>query len=153
MACYVSCVLAIAFLVASIFVMCNTEKNPIMKQYIQGLNEMQKKKYVEITMERRNIYLTGFFIGFVLSLVLLYFFMKKMNRWGSICMVAAVTFTFSYFYYILVPKKDYMLKYLSDKEDNENWWKVYRVMQKHYHLGFVLGLVGAVLFCNFIVSK
>ena len=57
------------------------------------------------------------------------------------------------FYYILMPKKDYMLKYLKDKEDIENWWKVYRVMQYHYHLGFVLGLLAVIFFCNYLVSK
>lgn len=153
MVCYVSCILAIAFIAASLFVTFNSEKNPALKEYINGLNEIQKKKYFEIAMERRNIYLTGFFIGFVLSLILLYFYMKKMNRWGNICMVGAITFAFSYFYYILTPKKDNMITYLDEKDDRENWWKVYNIMQKYYHLGFVLGLIGAVLFCNFIVSK
>ncbi len=153
MSCYISCTLAIAFLVASLFVMFNTEKNPIMKEYIKGLNVQQKIKYIEITKERRNLYLCGFTLGFIIALILLYFFNKKLNRWGSICMVAAVTFTFSYFYYILMPKKDYMLHYLKDKEDIENWWKVYRVMQYHYHLGFVLGLLAVIFFCNYLVSK
>ncbi len=152
MSCYVSCTLAIAFLVASFFVMFNTEKNPIMQEYVRGLNEEQRKKYIEINMQRRNLYLCGFTIGFILSMVLLYFFRSKLNRWGSICMVAAVTFTFSYFYYILMPKKDYMLQYLKDKEDITNWWKVYRVMQYHYHLGFVLGLLAVIFFCNYLVS-
>ncbi len=148
MKCYVSCFLAVGLLIASLATMFNTEKTPIMKDYISKLNEKQREKYLEIATERRNIYLGGFTIGFILALIYLYINGDKGGKWLNICIVGAITFVFSYFYYILYPKKDNMIKYLDEEEDREAWWRVYQVMQKYYHIGFIIGVVGVMVLCN-----
>ena len=154
MVCYTSCVLSIAFISASLFVSLNTEKDAKIQQLIQVLSPSQRQLYEKIREERRNLYLQGFLGGFILSLIALYMMKKKMNRIGNLCMVGAITFSVAYFYYILSPKKYEMIQTLDKKEEREAWWGVYKVMQKYYHAGFLLGLLGVMLFCNiFLDSK
>ncbi len=153
MVCTTSCVLSIAFISASLFVTFNTEKDEKMNQLMKVLTPVQKAIYKEIRNERRTLYLQGFTLGFVLSLIALYQMKNKMNRWGNLCMVGAITFTVSYFYYILMPKKYEMISHLDKKEEREAWWAVYKIMQRNYHLGFVLGIIAVILFCNMFLDK
>jgi hypothetical protein len=62
-------------------------------------------------------------------------------------MIAAVTFTVNYFYYILSPKTDWMVLNLS-KDETRAWLKVYKTMQYNYHIGMVLGILSVVAFGN-----
>ncbi len=153
MVCTTSCVLSIAFISASLFVTFNTEKDEKMNQLMKVLTPVQKAIYKEIRNERRTLYLQGFTLGFVLSLIALYQMKNKMNRWGNLCMVGAITFTVSYFYYILMPKKYEMISHLDKKEEREAWWVVYKIMQRNYHFGFILGIIAVILFCNMFLDK
>jgi uncharacterized membrane protein YkgB len=153
MVCTTSCVLSIAFISASLFVTFNHEKDERLHQLMKVLTPVQKAIYKEIRNERRTLYLQGFTLGFILSLIALYNMKNKMNRWGNLCMVGAITFTVSYFYYILMPKKYEMISHLDKKEEREAWLKVYRIMQFYYHLGFVLGIIAVILFCNMFLDK
>ena len=136
MVCATSCVLALAFISASLFVMLNTEKDAKLVHFVELLTPEQQKLYEKVRNERRSIYIHGFLIGFVVSMFALYFMKTKMNRMGNLCMVGAITFTISYFYYILTPKKYEMITSLDKKEEREAWWEVHKVMQKYYHLDF-----------------
>jgi hypothetical protein len=153
MVCTTSCVLALAFISASLFVTFNTEKDERLQELMEVLTPVQKAIYKEIRNERRTLYLQGFTLGFVVSLIALYMMKNKMNRWGSLCMVGAITFSVSYFYYILMPKKYEMITFLDKKEEREAWWEVYKVMQKYYHGGFLLGVIAVILFCNMFLDK
>ncbi len=153
MVCTTSCVLAIGFLSASVFITLNTEKDEKLKKLLEVLTPPQRVLYEKIRDERRLLYIHGFVLGFVLSLLAIYFTKTKMNRWGNLCMVGAITFTVSYFYYVLSPKKYKMITVLDKKEEREAWWEVYKVMQKYYHLGFVLGIIGVMLFCNMFLGR
>lgn len=153
MVCTTSCVLAIAFISASLFVTFNTEKDESLQQLMKVLSPVQKAIYKEIRNERRTLYLQGFTLGFIISLFALYHMKSKMNRWGNLCMVFAITFTVSYFYYILMPKKYEMITFLEKKEEREAWWGVYKIMQRNYHLGFLLGMIAVILFCNMFLDK
>lgn len=153
MVCTTSCVLAIAFISASLFVTFNTEKDERLQQLMKVLSPVQKAIYKEIRNERRTLYLQGFTLGFIISLFALYHMKSKMNRWGNLCMVFAITFTVSYFYYILMPKKYEMITFLEKKEEREAWWGVYKIMQRNYHFGFLLGMIAVILFCNMFLDK
>ena len=152
MVCYTSCVLSMAFISASIFVILNTEKDEKIQKLLNELSPIQKQLYFNIQQERRMIYTKGFIGGFILSLIALYFMKEKMNRLGNLCMVGAITFTFSYFFYILSPKKYSMIESLDEKQDRVAWWEVYKVMQKYYHVGFIFGLLAVIFFCNIFLK-
>ena len=156
--CNTSCILAIAFILASVFITFNMEKDKLVADYISKLNVKQRILYLDVATQRRNIYLTGFFLGFIIALFILFLIKKNFNKSKhtdllGLCFAFAFTFVFSYFYYMLYPNKKSMVPYLDEKEDRDAWYEVYKVMQKYYHLGFVVGMIGVLLFCYFFVHK
>lgn len=99
----------------------------------------------------------GLFLGFILSMILLVCCRKyflggsgggRGGHAGALCMVAAVSFSVNYFYYILSPKSDWMVLHLKSGEETQAWLKVYRTMQVNYHIGLVLGILAVVAFGN-----
>jgi hypothetical protein len=97
----------------------------------------------------------GLFLGFILAMILLMCCRKYFlggggggPRGGLLCMVAAVTFSVNYFYYILSPKSDWMVLHLKSAEETAAWLNVYRTMQYNYHAGLVLGILAVVAFGN-----
>ena len=61
-------------------------------------------------------------------------------------MVGAITFTTNYLYYILSPKTTYMVQHLDNKDQIDEWLKIYRTMQVKYHVGLVLGILAIMIF-------
>lgn len=144
MVCQTYCIIAGAFICASIFVCFLTDKKALHGSYLDDLSPDNKARYKFIVQERRKIYFQGFALGFALSVASLYWnnSKTKQNRITNICQVLAISFTTNYFYYILYPKTDYMAKYLETEKQRVAWLKIYKTMQFNYHFGFVLGLVG-----------
>ncbi len=151
MACSTSCFLAVGLLVAMLFTMLTPEKLTLEKEYLQLLNEEQRLKYYKVRKERAGICLSGFGIGLIIAFLVVWY-MKK-SIFTSVCLVGGIVFVFSYFYYVFYPKSMYMVTELDDKEDRVAWLKIYKHMQKMYHLGFVLGVVGAMILCYGIFKK
>ncbi len=151
MACTTSCFLAIGLLIAMLFTMLTPEKITLEKKYLELLSETQREKYYKVRKERAGIYLSGFGIGFVIAFLVIWY-MKK-SLFTNVCLVGAIVFVFSYFYYVFYPKSMYMITELDDKEDRVAWLNIYKHMQKMYHLGFVLGVLGAMLLCYGIYKK
>ena len=119
------------------------------------LSPENQRRYVAIAEERRGIYFMGLFLGFILAMILLMCCRKYFlggggggPRGGLLCMVAAVTFSVNYFYYILSPKSDWMVLHLKSAEETAAWLNVYRTMQYNYHAGLVLGILAVVAFGN-----
>jgi len=152
MNCTTSCILAGAFLISMFYTMFTIDKSTLVNSYLRLLNDKEKQKYFELVTERRNIYLQGFALGFVISLGILYYLhfyrKEKVSRFYSISIILGVSFTINYFYYIIHPKSDYMLRYLDTQEERDAWLNIYRAMQLHYHLGFALGLLFMVFVAN-----
>ena len=144
MVCQTYCIIAGSFICASIFVSFLTDKKELHGSYLDDLSVDNQKRYKFIVQERRKIYFQGFALGFVLSVASLYVNNSntKQNRTSNICQVLAISFTTNYFYYILYPKTDYMVKYLETEKQRNAWLKINKTMQFNYHFGFVLGLVG-----------
>ena len=67
---------------------------------------------------------------------------EKFDIISITCMTIAISFVTNFFYYILHPKKNYMLQYLQTKEQTDNWLVVYKEMQKYYYTGLFLGIIG-----------
>lgn len=152
MVCTTSCIIAGAFVISSIFVSLRVDKSTLKDPLFQLLSNKNKQRYVKIANERKNIYLKGFGLGFVISLLALFILnnnkMFKVNKLVNICFVLATSFSVNYFFYILHPKSDYMVLHLKDDKEKQAWLNIYKTMQFNYHLGFALGLVGMIFVGN-----
>ena len=152
MVCTTSCIVAGAFVISSIFVSLRVDKSTLKDPLFQLLSNENKQRYVNIANERKNIYLKGFGLGFIISLFALFVLnnnkMFKVNKLVNICFVLATSFSVNYFFYILHPKSDYMVLHLKDDEEKQAWLDIYKTMQFNYHLGFALGLVGMIFVGN-----
>ena len=152
MVCTTSCIIAGAFVISSIFVSLRVDKSTLKDPLFQLLSNENKQRYVNIANERKNIYLKGFGLGFIISIFALFVLnnnkMFKVNKLVNICFVLATSFSVNYFFYILHPKSDYMVLHLKDDEEKQAWLNIYKTMQFNYHLGFALGLVGMIFVGN-----
>ena len=112
----------------------------------------------KIVLERRNIYFQGYALGFAISLFVIYNNYIKLSssrtknqalsKFSLVCTVVSVTFIVSYFHYILHPKSDWMVKYLTTNQQKDAWLKIYRHMQLNCHIGAALGIVAVALYAN-----
>ena len=152
MVCTTSCIVAGAFVISSIFVSLRVDKSTLKDPLFQLLSNENKQRYVNIANERKNIYLKGFGLGFIISIFALFVLnnnkMFKVNKLVNICFVLATSFSVNYFFYILHPKSDYMVLHLKDDKEKQAWLNIYKTMQFNYHLGFALGLVGMIFVGN-----
>ena len=69
--CNISCILAIVFLTASLYLTFSIDKNELTKKYLESLNEKLRETYNKIMNERRNIYMKGFGFGLMLSVFII----------------------------------------------------------------------------------
>ena len=73
---------------------------------------------------------------------------RRLSRCSTICIVGAITLTVNYFYYMLAPKSDWMILHIDGDAQKKAWLHIYKKMQYNYHLGALLGLVGALFVGN-----
>ena len=147
MVCGTSCIIAGAFIFSSVFLSMRVDKYALKDPLFQKISSENRKKYMMITNERRNIYLKGFGLGFIMSILFLLISYQQGKKFSSItkmCGVLAISFIVNYFYYILSPKSDYMILHLNTPIERQAWLNIYKTMQFNYHLGFVLGLIGMI---------
>ncbi len=150
MPCMISCSISIVFLIGMIYMNYSIAKSNVIKNYKDQLPENLQKKYEEITAERTRIYYEGYVLGFILSLFIIfgnvYLDHKMLSTTSMVCLVLATSFITNYFYYILSPKKNWMLDSINTPEQTKAWLEMYRKMQVYYHTGLVLGIIAMGLF-------
>jgi hypothetical protein len=151
MACNTSCVIAIGLIIAMLFTMVSPYKLSLMSKYESLLSEKQLEKYHKIRKERLMICMMGFVLGIMIAFVVV-MYMKK-SLFTNVCLVGAIVFVVNYFFYVFYPKSSYMITDLDDKEDRIAWLAIYKHMTYVYHLGFLLGVVGAMVLCYGIYKK
>ena len=151
MICYKCCGVALVFLIANIFMIFTCSKK-LKNDFKNTLSNEEKNLYQNIINERKRIYYSGYLLGIFLSILVVAFFKKllKLNKMSNVCIIATITFVTNYLFYILYPKKDYMILHLKNKEQIEEWLDIYKYMQFRYHLGFVLGIV-ALIFASIAI--
>jgi len=144
MPCSISCSISAIFLIAMIYFNNATVNSKVVKHYKESLPSNLKVLYDKISKERLSISAYGYVLGFILSLIIIFYNTKiKGNRLGTkslVCTVAATCFFTNYFYYMLSPKSDWMLNHLNTPEQTKMWLQMYREMQYNYHFGLVLGI-------------
>lgn len=148
--CGITCSLSIIFILSMFYMNYSMWDSQIMQKYQKQLPETLQNTYKEIIKERTIIYYIGYLLGFLLSLVIIYYntqiLKNKMGNLGMVCLVISVSFVVNYFYYILSPKSKWMLNEIKTEEQTKAWLEMYRHMQVYYHTGFVFGLIGVGLF-------
>jgi uncharacterized protein YacL len=135
------CYLAVLFLISSIFMNLQKEKDIFIKFY-NLLDENQKKIYNKIIYERITIYAIGMILGLILGIYYLIKYKKDKLRFCKfICIVYIVKLLFYYFY----PKSPLMLYSLTTKEQINSWSDIYLEMKTKWKISLLVGLLGYIL--------
>jgi hypothetical protein len=155
--CGISCSISAVFLIGMIYMNYSVAKSQIIVKYKSQLPEKLQKIYEEITNERTTIYYQGYALGFILSLFIIitnvYSGHKMLSTMSMVCLVLATSFITNYFYYILSPKKNWMLNYIETPDQTKLWLQMYRGMQVYYHTGLVLGIIAVSIFAHAFRSR
>jgi hypothetical protein len=150
MPCGITCSISAVFIIGMIYMNYSMLNSQIMQKYERQLPENLQYIYREIVNERTKIYYFGYFLGFILSIVVILYNTKlgknKMSNYGIVCTVVTVSSFVNYFYYILSPKNNWMLREIKTEEQTKAWLEMYRHMQMYYHSGFVLGIIAVGIF-------
>jgi uncharacterized membrane protein YkgB len=145
MVCSVSCSISFIFIVGMIYFYNMTSHNKVVKEYKSRFPPELQKLYEKISSERMSISYYGYFLGFILSMVILFYNIRlkknKLSNSSLVCIVVSTSFLTNYFYYTLSPKSDWMLNHIEDPALVKAWLQMYRVMQFNYHMGMVLGII------------
>ena len=150
--CSISCSVSAVFLIGMIYMNYSIATSPIILQYKSQLPEHLQKIYEQITNERTSIYYQGYLLGFIISLFIIignvYSDHKMLSTTSMVCLILATSFLINYFYYILSPKKNWMLNYIKTPDQTKAWLQMYRGMQIYYHTGLVLGIIAVGIFAH-----
>ena len=150
MPCTISCAISAMFIIGMIYMNYSVTRSQIILKYKLQLPENLQKIYEQIIHERTTIYYQGYVLGFILSIFIIlgniYSENKILSTTSMVCLVLATSFITNYFYYILSPKKNWMLNYITTPEQTKAWLQMYRGMQVYYHTGLVLGIIAVGIF-------
>ena len=150
MACRISCAISVVFIIGMIYMTNAMSNNDTMKKYKKQLPDELQTIYKEIVDERTKIYYTGYGLGFLIAVLFILYNSLLMNKTFStmsmVCISTTSAFITNYFYYVLTPKKTYMLEHIDTPEQTKAWTKMYRNMQYHYHMGLFIGLIAVGIF-------
>lgn len=122
------------------FVNASMEKSIRLKEFESSLSDEQKKIMIDIVNERIKIMIFGVCVGLLASFGV-YMLTKPKNFNGAMFLISGVTLLTSYFWYILFPKKKYMIETLNSSEQIKLWNEVYKVMQNRFHYGLLFGMI------------
>lgn len=140
------CLLSSVLITGSIFVCCFPHRQKIMKDFMNTLDENQKKEYLKIIEMRKNIYLRSLLSSVVVSIVLCLVGLKeKTFSINNFCVFLALVFSFKNLFYLLSKKSSYIVSKLNNEKQRNAWLEIYKNMQFHYHLGIMVGLVGVLI--------
>jgi len=107
-----------------------------------SLTRDQVLVYEKIVKERQSLYLQGLICGLIVATTTLFLTGNSLNPITSACVYAGIILAIQYFYYILAKKSPLMVNYLQTDEQVMLWNQVYTKMQRKYHVGMLMGLVG-----------
>jgi hypothetical protein len=143
MNCIASCAVGVGLVASSLYVNISPSANEKVERLKSLLNPEQLAIYELVLAERFNLYVRGLLYGVVLGLIVLFLLGDKKL---CLCMVVLTILLTQVFYYLMTPKKHYMLQVLTSKEQVDAWLEVYLTMRYRYMLGFTLGVMGYIAF-------
>jgi len=153
MTCYLSCALSFAFIVGYLYLFLGTKKKLIEHTFTETLNKEQKQIYLEIVNERFKYAIQGKILGILLACIYLYISYNIDTPKGTmICMSIVIIMLTQTLFYKLMPKSKWMLNYIHKKEQVDAWLEIYKYMSNRAHVGFIIGIIGFILFSWGIIS-
>ncbi len=147
MVCSTSLAIAIGLLGASIAVMFNTKACALKSDFAQSLNPQQLQTYESIIQHRMNLYIIGLILGLILGFIYLSTVSETAHAQMVIGTFGIIVLGVQYMYYTLAPKNEWMLDNITTPEQAKKWLDIYQYMCKLWHLGFVMGILGALTAC------
>ncbi len=149
MPCYLTCAIAVALITASLATSFSAKKYCYQHALMRTLTPDQQKIYKEIVDTRFRLFVQGTIIGLLLGALYLATMVnrKVKNKTSVVCTFVAIVAGSQYFYYTMMPKKKWMLDYVTSGSSVEAWLDMYMYMKKQYHWGFIIGLVGYAILC------
>lgn len=145
MVCYITCALAVAFIVASLYIMLTTNKS---KQD----SIIDEEIYNKIVKERIKIYIIASIVGAILGIGYLIWKKNNMERIPLICTAILIFFVVQMVVYLVYPKSDYILNHITNNQQSKAWLSMYNQMMKKFLIGFLIGLIGYGLLCFAILK-
>lgn len=119
----------------------------------ESLDNNQKRIYSSIVNERRNIAIFSLIIGLILSTIIcshLYYSKDlKTPTNNLVCLFIALTLFSILVVYNITPKSKYMLSYLTDTEQVNNWLEIYKSFKNANYTGLLLGMVIFYIYSGF----
>jgi hypothetical protein len=100
-------------------------------------------RYEAIVKERRNHYIIGLALGFIISFIVSKY-IRISNYFYRLSLFLFITLGFSALFYLLMPKSDYMKNQLKTDEEKQKFNEVGKLMKNRYLMGMGLGLLAAV---------
>ena len=155
MKCMTDCLIASAFIGASALVMFRDSKSPTYKKLYNSLSKEKKDAYVKIKKERMFIMLKATLFGIFVSITFSKFenyLFPTGSPFNKSCINTLIFFGVQYMFYMLHPKSDYMLNHIDNNEQAKQWLEKYKFMQRKWHIGLLLGIVGY-FFVNLVIFK
>lgn len=152
MVCITNCLVGAALVGGTIATALVSRNDPVFKQYIGSLTPSQVTTLNKISEQRLNLYIQGTLLGLILVVLFSLFAGKKLSPFTNGCSFIVIVLLTQYFYYILMPKQDWMVKHLTTQKQNTEWLNVYRHMSFRWHFGMLIGLIGFFLLGRGIVA-
>ena len=148
--CTFTCIISFVIVFAMVIMTVMVSNDEFVQSYRMNLPEDARKEYDNIVSERRQIYFTGYLIGFIVSIFIIIINVRtlkqKMPVTAMVCLAVVVSTVINYFYYMLSPKSNHMVTILKTDKQREDWLRIYKSMQYYYHVSFVLGAIAVGVF-------
>jgi len=151
MVCYISCSIALGFIIGSIYTMMTNNKTHTALR--NSLDDDGKKAYDKIVKERVDLYIKGSIFGLILAIGFFLWARKKLGTVTTVCSFIIIMFVVQILIYTLSPKSDFVLNHIKTNEQSKLWLENYNLMKNRYHIGFVVGLLGYGVLCYAFTQK
>ena len=147
MSCFNSCMVAFALLGSKLLIMGSSGYSKNKYELVNMLNDKQKEAYFNIVKERGTLFMRGIILGCTIAFITVYL-MSSGNTLSKTCLFLTISILTSHYYYLLMPKSDYILKHLENKEQINAWLKMYKEMNFKSNLGNILGAAAFLFICK-----
>lgn len=135
------CLVGFTLLFSSIF-MHLLKDNTKFSNFINTLNDKQKKIYKDIILERLKIYSFGIAIGLLLGI---FYYLRTTKDKRNICLFLTIVFVTKMIVYRIYPKSTMMLYHLTNKTQTDAWTDIYVHMKKTWIISIIFGLISYLL--------
>ena len=133
------CLIGFTLLFSSIYMSIIKRDNTKFSQFMNLLNDEQKKTYQRIIYERIFIYVIGMMLGVLLGIY--YLFTNSTDKY-RLCKFLCIIFIVKLGFYYLYPKSPLMLYSLTTKPQVDAWADIYTEMKNLWKKSLVVGFIG-----------